>query len=274
MQPTVSRLKRYEEEENPQVLEALAVEVDKKDVKELTKLVSGHKLPKHIKRIKKTSEADRLLVLVSVKESFCEQARRKLEKYELVEVSIPQRMPLTPEQNSYSQSLWPCSFHPPREPEISVSYVGGMLRYLKAEIKILKSSFCAGICVLARGGLVVCTEVDTDNVLGHSVFKSISRVSRKKHAYLCTGFDAFLYKEPCLSCAMAFVHGRVARVFLLHYDSTGPYSSFKLCYNKNLNHRYPVYKIEDHGVPNKTLDGHRNSGEATNVHEALAPSLF
>eukprot|EP00866_Antonospora_locustae_P001276 jgi/Antlo1/1276/320 len=92
-------------------------------------------------------------------------------------------------------------------------------------------------------GVVVNSETDTDNVAGHAVMKSVSAVSRQKRVYLCTGLDAFVYREPCTSCAMAFVHGRISRVFFVEKSPRGPYSYLKLCYNKNINHRYPVYRI-------------------------------
>lgn len=245
MELSVVRLKRYDEERLPEIATAFVVEVNKEDVKRVVRLVSKYKVPKHLKRVKKSIGDNKFLILVGMKDSLAKEDKRVFEKYTWAEIGIPQSTPLTLEQNTYSQKLWPCYFHPVKEPSVSICYVNRMLRILKREETVAKKGFCAGVCIITGEEVPIDTEFDTDNVLGHSVFKSISKVSKKKHTYLCTGLDAFLYKEPCLSCAMAFVHGRIGRVFLLHCRSEGPYTSLKLCYNKNLNHRYPVYKIEE-----------------------------
>lgn len=63
--------------------------------------------------------------------------------------------------------------------------------------------------------------------------------------YLCTGFDCYVVREPCVMCAMALVHSRVRRVI---YSVPDPEhgalgSALKLHGQKSLNHHYSVYHL-------------------------------
>jgi hypothetical protein len=40
--------------------------------------------------------------------------------------------------------------------------------------------------------------------------------------YLCTGYDVYLSKEPCLMCAMSLIHSRIRRLFYRYKSSLGP----------------------------------------------------
>lgn len=63
--------------------------------------------------------------------------------------------------------------------------------------------------------------------------------------YLCTGFDCYVVREPCVMCAMALVHSRVRRVI---YAESNPEhgalgGSLKLHGQQSLNHHYSVYRM-------------------------------
>lgn len=63
--------------------------------------------------------------------------------------------------------------------------------------------------------------------------------------YLCTGWDCFLVREPCMMCAMALVHSRLRRVI---YCQTDPEHGalggrHRLHAHRSLNHRYKVYHM-------------------------------
>lgn len=61
--------------------------------------------------------------------------------------------------------------------------------------------------------------------------------------YLCTGYDVYVTREPCIVCAMAMVHSRVRRVFYGCSTEHGALGSkCKLHRQRQLNHRYLAFK--------------------------------
>ena len=107
------------------------------------------------------------------------------------------------------------------------------------------TGLCSEACfIVSEKNDILVKSFDTEYILGHAILKAISHVSRLKFGYLCTGYTAYLFTEPCLSCAMALVHGRIKNVFVYSKRSQDGFSSFshlKFNYNKFLNHRYNVY---------------------------------
>uniref|UniRef100_A0A3Q3XAW9 CMP/dCMP-type deaminase domain-containing protein n=1 Tax=Mola mola TaxID=94237 RepID=A0A3Q3XAW9_MOLML len=61
--------------------------------------------------------------------------------------------------------------------------------------------------------------------------------------YICTGYDLYVTREPCVMCAMALVHSRIGRVFYGSVSADGALGTkFKVHSQKDLNHRFDVYK--------------------------------
>ena len=62
--------------------------------------------------------------------------------------------------------------------------------------------------------------------------------------YLCTGYDVYLLKEPCVMCSMALVHSRVRRIFFYSPTETGGLATLtKIHTIKQLNHHFDVFQI-------------------------------
>lgn len=61
--------------------------------------------------------------------------------------------------------------------------------------------------------------------------------------YICTGYDLYVTREPCVMCAMALVHSRIGRVFYGVASADGALGTkFKIHAQKDLNHRFEVYR--------------------------------
>ncbi|XP_076011893.1 putative inactive tRNA-specific adenosine deaminase-like protein 3 isoform X2 [Genypterus blacodes] len=64
-----------------------------------------------------------------------------------------------------------------------------------------------------------------------------------RQAYICTGYDLYVTREPCLMCAMALVHSRIGRVFYGTASADGALGTrYKIHTQRDLNHRFEVYK--------------------------------
>ncbi|XP_077072515.1 putative inactive tRNA-specific adenosine deaminase-like protein 3 [Siphateles boraxobius] len=61
--------------------------------------------------------------------------------------------------------------------------------------------------------------------------------------YICTGYDLYVTREPCVMCAMALVHSRINRVFYGAPSADGALGTkYKIHCQKDLNHHFEVFK--------------------------------
>lgn len=248
----ISRLKTPEEEREVEIEQARVVRTSKDDVQRFLKDISYAKIPKHLKRIR--LRGNELLVLLDVgsEDNGPFEAVRKAaadgfgrailregeDPGSLVEVvDVPRHQPETEIQYLRSSALWPCFKPHRRREEPDTEYV---MRNIGVVEKMQGATLCCGMCLIASEEGILSIQRDSDDVLGHAVLKAVEDVSKSQIGYLCTGFDAFVLEEPCLSCSIALVHGRIRRVFCARRGA-GAFSRLKINYNKSLNHRYPVY---------------------------------
>lgn len=66
---------------------------------------------------------------------------------------------------------------------------------------------------------------------------------QKGQPYICTGYDLYVTREPCIMCAMALLHSRIGRVFYGTSSRDGALGTrYKIHTQKELNHHFEVYK--------------------------------
>ncbi|XP_041354477.1 probable inactive tRNA-specific adenosine deaminase-like protein 3 isoform X2 [Gigantopelta aegis] len=74
--------------------------------------------------------------------------------------------------------------------------------------------------------------------------RSLTEEEKKSGPYLCTGYDLYVTREPCVMCSMALVHSRISRVF---YGSTQEFGAlgtrYKIHCQRGLNHHYEVFRF-------------------------------
>ncbi|XP_076045360.1 putative inactive tRNA-specific adenosine deaminase-like protein 3 [Oratosquilla oratoria] len=66
-----------------------------------------------------------------------------------------------------------------------------------------------------------------------------------KQAYICTGFNVFVNREPCMMCCMALLHSRVNRIFFsdLNQKEGALMSKTRLHTLSGINHRFEVFRV-------------------------------
>ncbi|KAM4558441.1 putative inactive tRNA-specific adenosine deaminase-like protein 3 isoform 2-T2 [Odontesthes bonariensis] len=76
-----------------------------------------------------------------------------------------------------------------------------------------------------------------------NTFQNVSDSGIGTQPYICTGYDLYVTREPCVMCAMALVHSRIGRVFYGTTSADGALGTkVKIHSQKDLNHRFEVYR--------------------------------
>ncbi|XP_012674438.1 probable inactive tRNA-specific adenosine deaminase-like protein 3 [Clupea harengus] len=70
-----------------------------------------------------------------------------------------------------------------------------------------------------------------------------STQEQRGEPYLCTGYDLYVTREPCIMCAMSLLHSRIGRVFYGTTTRDGALGTrYKIHTQKELNHHFEVYR--------------------------------
>ncbi|KAJ3592169.1 hypothetical protein NHX12_007297 [Muraenolepis orangiensis] len=73
--------------------------------------------------------------------------------------------------------------------------------------------------------------------------QTMAEVVEEGQPYICTGYDLYVTREPCVMCAMALVHSRIGRVFYGTASNDGALGTkYKLHAQRDLNHRFEVFQ--------------------------------
>lgn len=119
--------------------------------------------------------------------------------------------------------------------------------------------------------LVGCRDYRNEHPLQHSTMVAIDLLAansiysrenliekfiekKEKENYLLKGCSIYLTHEPCIMCAMALLHSRIATVYYINQNQTyGALGSiYKLHTLKKTNHRFNVYHLEQINIENDT----------------------
>ncbi|XP_029386800.1 putative inactive tRNA-specific adenosine deaminase-like protein 3 [Echeneis naucrates] len=88
--------------------------------------------------------------------------------------------------------------------------------------------------------------------------ENVADAERRSQPYICTGYDLYVTREPCVMCAMALLHSRIGRVFYGTTSADGALGTkFKIHSQRDLNHRFEVYK----GVLSNQCENLMRSGD-------------
>lgn len=197
-------------------------------------------------------------------------------------VQVPARPPLTRAQFQLASQLWPTAFHEDKQVTVALkgelfgpAQRATMSRYMEAALAAARAGRALGMEAVgavavdpaAQQVVAVAHDCRGAHPLHHAVMVCIDLVAHGQgggcysfhrfpacsstppepgageQPYICTGYDLYVTREPCIMCAMALVHSRIGRVFYGASSDDGALgTTYKVHTHKDLNHRFEVYR--------------------------------
>lgn len=217
-------------------------------------------------------------------------------------VNIPARAPLTRPQFELVSKQWPTTFHEDKRLTLALKgelfspeQKTRMQSYMMSALAAAEAGKELGM--KAVGAVMVDPSTETivavghdcraDHPLHHAVMVCIDLVARSQgggcycfdkypscrfappdsdvtaQPYICTGYDLYVTREPCVMCAMALVHSRIGRIFYGTVSADGAFGTkYKIHSQKDLNHHFEVYKGVLGRQCEELIDDHIKNGKS------------
>lgn len=231
MEEIVPDVVGWNDDDSPQLRSVIAWDIEARDASDVLRSLP-HDLP-HLKRVKR--QGTRLLVLAHG---------------EGLKVDVPIAPPTTEAQRDKGNEFWPMLKITKRADPTRERVAMRVREHAERVMEDARSEGCAsgGGVLVAPDGRITRASPD-DHPLMHPTLVCIDanakyHLQHKTDEYLCTGFDLILSDEPCVMCAMALVHARIATVAFRRTREDGGLSKVKVHTLRSLNHRYRAFRFD------------------------------